>query len=40
MNITLQVGVKALLKNKQGKYLLLKRSSVKYPEVEGHWDIV
>lgn len=36
----LQVGTKILLKNNQGKYLLLKRSIIKYPEVEGRWDIV
>lgn|SRR3989338_2418265 len=36
----LQVGVKVFLKNKDGKYLLLKRSPVKYPDVLGLWDIV
>ncbi|MBI2641955.1 MAG: NUDIX hydrolase [Candidatus Wildermuthbacteria bacterium] len=36
----LQVGVKALLKNKDGKYLLVRRSSEKYPEVGARWDIV
>ena len=36
----LQVGVKILLKNKEGKYLLIKRSSEKYPEVGERWDIV
>lgn len=36
----LQVGVKAFLKNKEGKYLLVKRSPVKYPEVPNPWDIV
>lgn len=36
----LQVGVKILLKNKEGKYLLVRRSSEKYPEVEQQWDIV
>lgn len=39
----LQVGVKALLKNPEGKFLLLKRSSEKYPEVAKFgdmWDIV
>lgn len=39
-NITLQVGVKILLKNKEGKYLLIRRSLEKYPEVKGRWDIV
>lgn len=36
----LQVGVKALLKNREGKYLLVRRSSEKYPEVGAKWDIV
>ena len=36
----LQVGVKALLKNKDGKYLLVRRSSDKYPEVGAKRDIV
>ncbi len=36
----LQVGVKALLKNKDGKYLLVRRSPKKYPEVGAKWDIV
>lgn len=35
----LQVGVKAILKNKEGKYLLVKRSNKKYPEVGAIWDI-
>jgi ADP-ribose pyrophosphatase YjhB (NUDIX family) len=40
-NILLQVGVKVLLKNKEGKYLLVHRSLEKYPEVKsGRWDIV
>lgn len=39
-NITLQVGVKILLQNKEGQYLLLRRSLEKYPEVKGRWDIV
>ena len=38
--ITLQVGVKAFLKNKEGKYLLLHRSSEKYKGTKGSWDIV
>ena len=38
--VILQVGVKALLQNKEGKYLLLRRSKEKYKEVEGEWDIV
>lgn len=38
----LQVGVKVLLKNSEGKFLLLERSIEKYPDVpEGQrWDIV
>ncbi len=36
----LQVGVKVLLKNQKGEYLLLRRSLEKYPEVNGRWDIV
>ena len=38
--INLQVGVKAFLKNKDGKYLLLKRSADKYKNTKGVWDIV
>lgn len=38
--IDLQVGVKILLKNKKGKYLLLRRSLKKYPEIQGRWDLV
>ncbi|MBI1971619.1 MAG: NUDIX hydrolase [Candidatus Wildermuthbacteria bacterium] len=36
----LQVGVKVLLKNKEGKYLLIRRSPEKYPEIGDRWDIV
>ena len=36
----LQVGVKVLLKNKVGKYLLVRRSSKMYPEVGATWDLV
>jgi len=36
----LQVGVKILLKNSEGKYLLVKRNPKKYPEVGTKWDIV
>lgn len=36
----LQVGVKVLLKNEQGKYLLIRRSPEAYPEVGPTWDIV
>ncbi len=35
----LQVGVKILLKNQDGKFLLLRRSAEKYPEVKDKWDI-
>jgi len=36
----LQVGVKVLLRNSEGKFLLIKRSAKKYPEVGPRWDIV
>ncbi len=36
----LQVGVKALLKNSEGKYLILKRSAEKYGKFGDMWDIV
>lgn len=38
--VILQVGVKALLKDKEGRYLLLRRSLEKYPDIQGRWDIV
>ena len=38
--ITLQVGVKAFLRNKDGKYLLLKRNMAKYKGAKGSWDLV
>ncbi len=38
--MNLQVGVKAFLKNKEGKYLLLKRNMEKYKTAKGSWDIV
>lgn len=38
-SIALQVGVKVFLKNKAGKYLLLKRSPIRYPNVKNSWDI-
>lgn len=38
--MTLQVGVKIFLKNSEGKYLIVKRSEQKYPEVQRPWDIV
>ena len=36
----LQVGVKALLKNKDGRYLFVRRNPKKYPDVGPKWDIV
>ncbi len=36
----LQVGVKVLLRNKENKYLLLRRSPEKYPNAPLDWDIV
>ncbi len=36
----LQVGVKIFLKNAEDKYLIVRRSPVKYPGVVGEWDIV
>jgi 8-oxo-dGTP diphosphatase len=36
----LQVGVKILLKNKDGTCLVVCRSAEKYPEVGAKWDIV
>lgn len=36
----LQVGVKAIARNKEGKYLLVHRSTEKYKNVNGLWDIV
>ena len=36
----LQVGVKILLQNPEGKFLLLHRNPVKYKDVRGTWDIV
>ena len=39
-SLPLQVGVKALLKNREGKYLLVRRNPKKYPEVGPKWDIV
>lgn len=37
--IILQVGVKVLLRNTSGRYLLLRRNPQKYPEVGAQWDI-
>ena len=37
----LQVGVKVLLKNREGKFLLLQKSLEKYPEMgDDRWDMV
>ena len=36
----LQVGVKILLKNREGRFLLARRNPKKYPEVGPKWDIV
>lgn len=38
--MVLQVGVKIFLKNKEGKYLIVKRSPEKYGDVKDNWDIV
>ena len=38
-NINLQVGVKILLQNKEGKYLVMLRSAIKYPEAGAKWEI-
>lgn len=39
-SMNLQVGVKAFLRNTDGKYLLIKRSALKYPDITNCWDIV
>lgn len=36
----LQVGVKILLKNSEGKFLLARRNPKKYPDVGPSWDII
>lgn len=38
--IKLEVGVKILLKNKEGKYLFLRRNPDKYRDLGNKWDIV
>ena len=38
--IILQVGVKVLLKNPEGKYLLVKRSAKAYPDAICGWELV
>src|SRR5687768_9192924 len=35
----LQVGVKIILRNKEGKYLLMLRSADKYPDAGAKWEI-
>ncbi len=37
--IELQVGVKVILKNQDGQFLILKRNPKKYPGVKEKWDI-
>ncbi|HEX8947289.1 MAG TPA: NUDIX domain-containing protein [Candidatus Paceibacterota bacterium] len=39
MSATLQVGVKAFLKNPEGKILILERNASKYGKTVGPWDI-
>lgn len=39
MEKILQVGVKAFLKNIDGKFLLLKRNHDKYNNTKGSWDL-
>ena len=38
--ITLQVGVKVLLKNPENKFLLVKRSAKAYPDAICGWELV
>ncbi len=38
--IKLQVGVKVFLRNREGKFLLVRRNTEKYKNVRGEWDIV
>ncbi len=38
--MNLQVGVKIILTNKEGKILMLQRNAEKYPETGAKWDIV
>ncbi|MDO8564371.1 MAG: NUDIX hydrolase [bacterium] len=39
MSIFLQVGVKVFLKNQENRFLLLERSSERYPDIKNNWDI-
>ena len=36
----IQVGVKAFLRDKTGRYFLAKRNVKKYPDAKGSWDII
>lgn len=38
-SIMLQVGVKSLIVNPKGEFLLIKRDPLKYPEANNLWDI-
>jgi len=38
-SIVLHVGVKIFLRNSAGKYLLLRRSKIRYPNIKNCWDI-
>ena len=39
MSMILQVGVKIFLENNEKRFLLLKRSQIKYPAIKNLWDI-
>ena len=39
MELKLQVGVKILLKNQEGKFLVICRSAEKYPKVGRQWEL-
>ncbi len=36
----IEVGVKVLLQNEEGNYLLVRRNPILYPEIGATWDIV
>lgn len=38
VEIKLQVGVKVLIKNSEGKFLFMHRNPAKYPEMSDTWD--
>lgn len=38
-SILQQVGVKIFLRNEDGLYLILKRSPIRYPNINNFWDI-